>query len=93
MEIFKGLARAAAGYAVGALAADDPCRLWLFVFAMFALQFVPVAISWDELGAVDKHPVEMPSGGRQPSPTPRSRRRPVSPEGSPSPAATEPPWC
>jgi hypothetical protein len=91
MEIFKGLARAAAGYAVGALAADDPCRLWLFVFAMFALQFVPVAISWDELGAVDKHPVEMPSGGRQPSPTPRSRRRPVSPEGSPSPAATEGP--
>ena len=54
LEIFKGLARAFAGYFVGRLAADDPCALWLVTLATFALQFLPVALSWEQLGDVDR---------------------------------------
>lgn len=54
LEVSKSAARALAGLAIGqAYASAGPCALWLSTLAIWAGQFLPLAIVWPKLDAAD----------------------------------------
>lgn len=54
LEVSKSAARALAGLAIGqAYASAGPCALWLSTLAIWAGQFLPLAIVWPKLKAAD----------------------------------------
>ncbi|KAJ1460015.1 major facilitator superfamily domain-containing protein [Pelagophyceae sp. CCMP2097] len=57
LEISKAGARGLAGLAIGqAYASQGPCALWGLSLAVWALQFAPLSITWQRLGAPDAPP-------------------------------------
>lgn len=63
LEVSKSSARAFAGLAIGrAYAHAGPCGLWGYTLALWAAQFLPLALVWFKLAAADPNARPPPEG-------------------------------